>query len=189
MIKSAFNYITDTIAGSVIFITVITGGTYFLQDKMILVKKYGPYTHWAVVLLALPAFTGVLLRLKRVSSPLLCCMLGALASTAILYPFYKHWWAVPPKRTDAIVYMCIIFGIAYIATQPLRTTFLLAFRLGRYSLAGGKINKIKKKNQKDFTDSQPIYSNHGSTIAMLELLIGICSLGLSIFTVFFLGKS
>ncbi len=189
MIKSAFCYITDTVAGGVIFITIITGGTYFLQNTMILVKKHGPYIHWAVVLLALPAIAGFLLRLKRVSSPLLCCMLGALVSTAILYPFYKHWWAVPPRQSDAIVYMCIIFGIAYIATQPLRTTFLLAFRLGRYSLAGGKVNNKTKKNQKDYTDSQPVYSNHGSTIAMLELLIGVCSLGLSLFSVFFLGRS
>lgn len=188
MIKSALSYITNTIVGSVIYITIITGGTYFLQDTMILVKKYGPYIHWVAALLILPVITGILLRVKRVSSPLLCCMFGAVASTAILYPLYKHWWAVPPKHTDAIVYMCIIFGIAYIATQPLRATFLLAFRLGRYSLSSRNLNKTKK-NQKDFSSSQPIYSNHGSTIAMLELLIGVCSLGLSIFSVFFLGRS
>lgn len=188
MIKSVISYITDTIVGSVIFITIVTGTTYFLQNSMILVKKYGPYSHWAVVLLATPAITGIVLRLKKITSPLFSCLLGALASTAILYPLYKGWWAVPPKYTDVILYLCIVFGIAYIATQPLTTTFMLAFRLGRFSIAGANAS-ARKKDRKNFTESQPIYSNHGSTVAMLELLIGMCSLGLSIFSVFFLGRS
>lgn len=189
MIKSTVRYITDTVAGTVIFITIVTGGTYFLQNSMILVKKYGSYTHWAVVLLAVPALTGVVLRLKQVSSPLFSCLLGALASAAILYPLYKTWWLVPPKHSDVILYLCIVFGIAYFATQPLKATFMLAFRLGRFSIAGGKKTGKTSKNRKEFTDSQPIYSNHGSSIAMLELLIGVCSLGLSIFSIFFLGRS
>lgn len=192
MIKSITNYIRDVLLGSVIFITIVVGITYLLQDSLILVKQYDAYTHWAVVLFVLPAISGVVLRLKQVISPLFSCLLGATASTAILYPLYKDWWATPPQDTDVIIYLCIVFGIAYFATQPLKATFMLAFKIGRFSMApvnnGQQVNNKKKKGYPQPTDSQPIYSQHGSAIAMMELLIGVCSLGLSIFSVFFLGR-
>lgn len=188
MIKSALDYVIDIIVGGVIFITIVVGGTYFLQSNLILVKKYDAYTHWAVVLLLIPAITGIALRLKKVSSPLFSCLLGALASTAILYPLYKGWWAVAPQYTDAAIYLCIVFGIAYFATQPMKATFMLAFHLGRFSMKNRSGFDKTRMGQQQVTDSQQLYMNHGSTIALFELLIGTCSLGLSIFSVFFLGR-
>jgi hypothetical protein len=197
MIKSLLAYVRSIMLGAAIFVAIVAAGTYFLQSSLILVRHYGSYTHWAVILFCLPVVAGVVNRLLRVQFPLFCCAIGSLVSAAILYPQYTRLWAEPPTLTNIVIYLCIVFGIGYIATQPLTATFMLAFKLGRYSVPDfvkpGK-NKRKSggngnKSANQYTNTQPIYSNHGNVVAMMELVIGVCSLGLSIFSVFFLGRS
>lgn len=197
------------IKGVLLFILVVAGGAWYFQHSLILVKRYDSYTHWTVLLLVLPATAGLLKRFLGTPIPLLSTLLGSLASAAILFPIYKTLWAVPPTIVDLVVYTLIIFGIGYLATQPIKTIFMMAFHLGRYSLSGIRAgannnnnasgNNVKKKKQSatslstsklKMTKTQKIpVKPRSDLIAMMELLIGVCSLGLSIFSVFFLGQS
>ena len=202
--ESVKNYVINLFWGISVFILVVAGGAWYLQSSLVLVKHYDPYTHWAVLLFALPVLAGIIKRFLRISTPLISTLLGALLSAAILYPQYKKLWAVPPDFIDVGIYVVIVFGIGYIATQPIKTTFMIAFRLGKYSLSGLNMNKnnanktgANKNRKNQSTPAAPTgrmsktqrlqASPHGNMVAMLELMIGVCSLGLSIFSVFFLG--
>lgn len=202
--------ILDAVVGILIFVIVVAGGTYFLQSSLIIYKQYGAHTHWAVVLIALPLIAGIVMRLAKASYPLVSALLGAMGSAAILYPQYQSLWAEPPQVTDVIIYIIAVFGIGFIATQPLRTTFMIAFRIGRYAVPTfktGKTSKTKKsvkssKSPKSATKAKKPASkttmtrtqrlqasDHGNVIAMLELIVGVSSLVLSIISIFFLGRS
>lgn len=206
--KETSALILDTLRGALMFIVVVAGSTYFLQSSLIVFKKYGSYTHWSVVLVAVPLIAGLLMRLTRISYPLISALLGAVVSAAILYPSYKTLWAVPPTMVDLAIYIMIVLGLGFIATQPLRTTFMIAFHLGRFAVptfVAGKTNSSARQNPKSASlratiDKKPARKSplsktqrlqagdHGNAIAMLELLVGITSLVLSIFSIFFLGR-
>lgn len=181
----------DTLFGVLIFIAIIAGGTYYLQSSLILVRKYDAYTHWAIILLVLPVIAGLALRLARIYYPLICSLLGVLVSTALLYPKYKAFWAHPPSTVDMLVYAAIVLGISYLSSQPLKTTFMMAFRLGRFSVSSFTVGNGKKPVRREsLTKSQRLQPvGHVNTIAMLELVVGFTSLALSIFSIFFLGKA
>jgi hypothetical protein len=205
---SMSDQILNTLRGTLMFITVITGSTYYLQSSLILFKKYGSHAHWTIVLIVLPLFAGLLLRLARVYYPLICSILGSLVSAAILYPQYKTFWAVPPTMVDLAIYIAIVLGLGYIATQPLRTTFMIAFHLGRFavpsftassdssskrqvkrSASPRATTKKKEPQQRPLSITQRLHtSQNGNAIALLELLIGFSSLVLSIISIFILGR-
>lgn len=188
MLDSMKSFTRHTLIGSVIFITIVAGGTYYLQSSLVLVKSYSPYTHWAAILFALPVIAGITHRIARIQYPLINVVAGTLISATLLYPQYRKLWAVPPTTTDIIIYVFIIFGIGFLATQSIRNTFMMAFRMGRYSIQ--KISlQGKKDNQSRSAKTQPAYTRSGHTLAIVELAIGVCSLALSIFSVFFLGHN
>lgn len=201
-------YFLDTLIGTLIFFLAVVGITYYLQSSLILFKQHGAYVHWLVILIAVPTIAGILMRLASIIYPMVSALLGAAASAAVLYPLYKELWAEPPTHVDVAIYAVAIFGIGYIATQPLRTTFMIAFRLGRFAVpaikASGKKptqksakgasaatrSKVAKTSKANMSKTQRLqYSDHGNIIAMMELLIGVVSLALSVFSVFFLGRS
>jgi len=182
--------ILDTFIGALFFFAAVAGATYYLQSSLILFKLYGSHAHWAAVLIGVPLTAGLVMRRLRLAYPLISCVVGAVASAALLYPFYKGFWAVPPTITDLVVYMAVVLGIGYIATQPLRTTFMIAFRLGRFSLPTLTSKSKKPVRKASMSKTQRLQaSQHGNVIAMMELLIGLSSLALSIFSIFFLGRS
>lgn len=182
--------ILDTLAGALIFFTVVVGATYYLQSSLILVKQYDAYAHWAVVLIAVPLIAGLIMRQAKLVYPLISSVVGALASAALLYPMYQGFWAEPPTITDLLIYIAVVLGIGYIATQPLRTTFMIAFRLGRFSVPTFTTKSKKPVRKSAMSKTQRLQaSEHGNIIAMLELLIGVSSLALSVFSIFFLGRS
>jgi len=184
------SYILDTLAGALIFFAVVTGSTYYLQSSLIVFKHYGAYVHWAVVLLGIPLTAGLIMRQARLVYPLISSAAGALASSAILYFLYKGFWAEPPTLVDLSVYFVAVLGIGYIATQPLRTTFMIAFRLGRFALPTIKTKNKKPVRKASMSKTQRFQTyEHGNIVAIVELLIGVVSLGLSIFSIFFLGRS
>lgn len=198
----------DTLRGALMFSVVVAGSTYYLQSSLTLFKKYGSYTHWSVVLVAVPLIAGLLMRLTRIRYPLISALLGASASAAILYTPYKTFWAVPPTLFDLAIYVVIVLGLGFIATQPLRTTFMIAFRLGRFAVPtfgvgtsnGSARQSAKSSSLRATTNKKPAKkstlsktqrlqaSDNGNIIAMLELLVGVTSLFLSIFSIFFLGR-
>jgi len=194
MLESMTSLVRNSLIGTVIFVTIVAGGTYYLQSSLVLVKHYNAYTHWEAVLFALPLLAGVVHRIAKLRFPLINVLCGTLVSTLILYPQYKKLWAVPPTSTDLIIYAVIIFGISFIATQPIRTTIMIAFRLGRYSIqkispqnkpAEPPPKKGKKAPPKTEYSHSP---NSAHALAIVELAIGASSLALSLFSVFFLGK-
>lgn len=189
MLSWMISLVRHTLVGTVMFVTFVAGGTYYLQSSLMLVKSYGPYIHWIAILFALPLFAGISHRLARIRYPLINALSGTLISAAILYPQYKKLWAVPPTSTNIIIYSIIIFGIGLLATQSIRNTIMIAFRMGKYSVKKLSMQAKYGKRSPSSAKTQPMHSGHGQTLAMLELAIGVCSLGLSIFSVFFLGKS
>ncbi|MBD3669681.1 MAG: hypothetical protein HUJ29_02825 [Gammaproteobacteria bacterium] len=182
----------NLILGALIFFVIVTGLTYYLQSSLILFKQYDAYTHWAVVLLAVPVIGGLVQRLLRITYPILSTLAGALASAALLYPQYQQWWAVPPTLLDMLIYVLIITGIGFMASQPLKTTFMMAFRMGRFSMptfSSGQPRKSKSRNKADMSKTQRLESSgRGNMVAMMELIVGFSSLALSIFSIFFLGR-
>lgn len=184
----------NIIIGSLVFFVFVAGLTYYLQSSLTLVKQYDAYTHWAVVLLGVPVVAGLIQRLLRITYPMLTTLIGAIGAATILYPQYQKWWAVPPTTMDMFIYLVIIIGIGFIASQPLKTTFMMAFRRGKFSMPnfGGAGSKSSKKpvRKADMSKTQRMQVQGGRSdlVAMVELLVGFASLALSIFSIFFLSQ-
>ena len=105
------------IFGIIVFSALISGGTYYLQSSLTLLKAFGLFAHWAAILILLPVLSGLVQHLIAPPARLLVPILGALISSAILYPLYvESFWAVPPSTTDTIVFTFAIAGIGFTAS-------------------------------------------------------------------------
>ena len=105
------------IFGIILFSTFISGGTYFLQSSLILLKTFGLFAHWLTILILLPVLSGLFQHLIAPPARLLVPLIGALISSIILYPLYaNHFWATPPSITDTIVFTLAIAGIGFTAS-------------------------------------------------------------------------
>ena len=105
------------IFGIIVFSALISGGTYYLQSSLILLKAFGLFAHWAAILILLPVLSGLLQHLIAPPARLLVPILGALASSIILYPLYaERFWATPPSITDTIFFTLAIAGIGFTAS-------------------------------------------------------------------------
>ena len=105
------------IFGVISFISLISGGTYYLQSSLILLKSFGLFAHWVTILILLPVLSGLLQHLIAPPVRLLVPILGALVSSIILYPLYAEvFWATPPSITDTIVFTLAIAGIGFTAS-------------------------------------------------------------------------
>ena len=105
------------IFGVIIFTVFISGGTYYLQSSLILLKTFGLFAHWVTILILLPVLSGLFQHLIAPPARLLVPLIGALISSAILYPLYaNHFWAIPPSITDTIVFTLAIAGIGFTAS-------------------------------------------------------------------------
>ena len=105
------------IFGIIVFSALVSGGTYYLQSSLFLFKVLGLYAHWAAILILLPALSGLVQHLIVPPARLLVPILGALASSIILYPLYaERFWAIPPSITDTIVFTLAIAGIGFTAS-------------------------------------------------------------------------
>ena len=102
------------IFGIIVFSALISGGTYYLQSSLILLKAFGLFAHWAAILILLPVLSGLVQHLIAPPARLLVPILGALASSIILYPLYaEHFWAIPPSFTDTLVFTLAVAGIGF----------------------------------------------------------------------------
>ena len=105
------------IFGIIVFSALISGGTYYLQSSLILLKAFGLFAHWAAILILLPVLSGLLQHLIAPPARLLVPILGALVSSTILYPLYaESFWAIPPSITDTIFFTLAIAGIGFTAS-------------------------------------------------------------------------
>ena len=102
------------IFGIIVFSALVSGGTYYLQSSLLILQVMGLFAHWAVILILLPALSGLVQHLIVPPARLIVALLGSLASTTILYPLYaERFWAIPPSTTDTIVYTLTIAGIGF----------------------------------------------------------------------------
>ena len=105
------------IFGIILFSAFISGGTYYLQSSLILLKAFGLFAHWVTILILLPVLSGLFQHLIAPPARLLVPLIGALISSTILYPLYaNHFWAIPPSITDTIVFTLAIAGIGFTAS-------------------------------------------------------------------------
>lgn len=192
--NTRFSKTLNVLVGALVFALGTSVGTFYLQDSLIVFILFNSYAHWAAVLIALPIIMGLIQRLIRIVYPLFSTLIGTLISAAVLYPLYgSRFWAEPPQLVDMLIYIVIVSGIGFLASQPLRATFLSAFRLGRSSAPAKTAKPSAKAAPKkvDGSRTQRVYSRPASTdrsaIALIELSVGLISLALSIFSIFFLG--
>lgn len=184
----------NTAAGSAVFFLIVAGGTYLFQSTLVLVKLVNPYFHWAVLLMALPVFAGLSQRYMKIVYPLSTVTFGTLASVVMLYPQYsQQFWAVPPTVLNVVVYLIIVVGIGFGASQPIATVYEKAFHLGRFKKTKSRsTKKAKKKIARRGSNALARrlgFDSRGDMIAMMELMIGVISLVLSLFSIFFLGQA
>ena len=105
------------IFGIIVFSALISGGTYYLQSSLVLLKTFGLFAHWAAILILLPVLSGLIQHLIAPPARLLVPILGALVSSIILYPLYaERFWAIPPSITDTIFFTLAIAGIGFTAS-------------------------------------------------------------------------
>ena len=105
------------IFGVILFTAFISGGTYYLQSSLILLKTFGLFAHWLTILILLPVLSGLFQHLIAPPARLLVPLIGAMISSTILYPLYaNHFWAIPPSITDTIVFTLAIAGIGFTAS-------------------------------------------------------------------------
>lgn len=179
----------NILLGALVFALLTCAVTFYLQDSLVLFIQFNSYVHWAAVLVALPLLMGLLQRLLKIVYPLFSTLIGTLISAAVLYPLYgSRFWAEPPQLLDMLIYVVIVSGISFLASQPLRSTFMSAFRWK--SGSSGKTRSAPKKVDGSRTQrvSRPVNSDRG-VIALIELSVGLISLALSIFSIFFLGQN
>ena len=47
------------IFGIIVFVALISGGTYYLQSSLTLLKAFGLFAHWGTILILLPVLSGL----------------------------------------------------------------------------------------------------------------------------------
>ena len=141
--NTRFSKTLNVLVGALVFALGTSAGTFYLQDTLFVFIQFNSYAHWAVVLIGLPIVMGLIQRLIKIVYPLFSTLIGTLISAAVLYPLYgSRFWAEPPQLLDMLIYILIVSGIGFLASQPLRTTFLAAFRIKRSAPA--KTTKTSK---------------------------------------------
>ena len=164
------------IFGIILFAAFISGGTYFLQSSLILLKSFGLFAHWLTILILLPVLSGLIQHLIAPPARLLVPIIGALISSIILYPLYaNHFWAIPPSITDTIVFTLAIAGIGFTASINPHDRHVKQRRA---------IKSSKKSSNKK--DSHAHTAPHGDGFVdriMNSSLIRSLELGLTIFSI------
>ena len=177
------------IFGIIVFSALISGGTYYLQSSLILLKAFGLFAHWAAILILLPVLSGLVQHLIAPPARLLVPILGALASSIILYPLYaERFWAIPPSITDTIVFTLAVAGIGFTASINPHDRHVKQRRAIR--------NSKKSSNKKEAHEHVDPKENglaerllNSSMIRSLELALSIFSIIAGIWGTITLGMS
>jgi len=113
--------------GIIIFVVTEAGLGYFLQKYQIIIPAYGVIVHWAVVLVVIPIFIGVLLRIMQTPRLEILVLIGGILSATILYFYYQEAWKVPPTVWHLFGFAFITGVGAYLAAtlpSPIRRSYL-----------------------------------------------------------------
>ena len=177
------------IFGIIVFSALISGGTYYLQSSLILLKAFGLFAHWAAILILLPVLSGLLQHLIAPPARLLVPILGALASSILLYPLYaERFWAIPPSITDTIFFTLAIAGIGFTASINPHDRHVKQRRAIR--------SRKKSSNKKEAHEHVALHQDglvdnllNSSMIRSLELALSIFSIIAGIWGTITLGMS
>ena len=177
------------IFGIIVFIALISGGTYYLQSSLTLLKAFGLFAHWVTILILLPVLSGLVQHLIAPPAKLLVPILGGLASSIILYPLYAdRFWAIPPSFTDVIFFTLAVVGIGFTSSiNPLdrHVKQRQVIRSRKKSLHKKEDNKHVGPNGDGLVDNLL----NSSLIRSLELALTIFSIIAGIWGTFTLGMS
>ena len=177
------------IFGIIVFSALISGGTYYLQSSLILLKAFGLFAHWAAILILLPVLSGLVQHLIAPPARLLVPILGALASSIILYPIYaERFWAIPPSITDTIVFTLAVAGIGFTASINPHDRHVKQRRAIR---SRKKSSHKKESNEHVDPHEDGLVDNllNSSMIRSLELALSIFSIIAGIWGTITLGMS
>jgi len=177
------------IFGIIVFSALISGGTYYLQSSLILLKSFGLFAHWATILILLPVLSGLIQHLIGPPARLLVPILGALMSSIILYPLYAdRFWAIPPSITDTIFFTLAVAGIGFTASINPHDRHIKQ----RRAIKSRKKSLHKKEAHKhDAPHGDGLVDNllNSSLIRSLELALSIGSIIAGIWGTITLGMS
>ena len=177
------------IFGIIVFSALISGGTYYLQSSLILLKAFGLFAHWAAILILLPVLSGLIQHLIAPPARLLVPILGALASSIILYPLYAEiFWAIPPSITDTIFFTLAIAGIGFTASINPHDRHVKQRRAIR---SRKKSSNKKETHEHHHNHEDGLVDNllNSSIIRSLELALSIFSIIAGIWGTITLGMS
>ena len=177
------------IFGIIVFVALISGGTYYLQSSLTLLKAFGLFAHWGTILILLPVLSGLVQHLIAPPAKLLVPILGGLGSSIILYPIYaERFWAIPPSITDVIFFTLAVVGIGFTSSiNP----------LDRHVKQRRALRSSKKSSPKNESHVQVGPHEDGlverllnsSIIRSFELFLTVLSFILGIWGTFSLGMS
>ena len=177
------------IFGIIVFVVLISGGTYYLQSSLTLLKAFGLFAHWGTILILLPVLSGLVQHLIAPPAKLLVPILGGLASSIILYPFYsERFWATPPSFTDMIFFTLAVVGIGFTSSiNPLDRHVKQRRAIKRRK----KSSHNKESNEHVDPHEDGLVDNllNSSMIRSLELALSIFSIIAGIWGTITLGMS
>jgi hypothetical protein len=177
------------IFGIIVFVALISGGTYYLQSSLTLLKAFGLFAHWGIILIILPVLSGLVQHLIAPPAKLLVPILGGLASSIILYPLYaERFWAIPPSFTDVIFFTLAVVGIGFTSSiNPLDR------HVKQRRIIKNRKKSIHKKedHEHDLKHGDGLVDNllNSSLIRSLELALSIFSIIAGIWGTITLGMS
>ena len=178
------------IFGIILFSTFISGGTYYLQSSLILLKAFGLFAHWVTILMLLPVLSGLFQHLIAPPARLLVPLIGALISTTILYPLYaNHFWAIPPSITDTIVFTLAIAGIGFTASINPHDRHVKQRRAIKSRKTSSNKKQAHVHNEEPHADGLVDNLLNSSLIRSLELALSIFSIIAGIWGTITLGMS
>ncbi len=177
------------IFGIIVFVALISGGTYYLQSSLTLLKAFGLFAHWGTILILLPVLSGLVQHLIAPPAKLLVPILGGLASSIILYPLYaERFWAIPPSFTDVIFFTLAVVGIGFTSSINPLDRHVKQRRVIRNRKKS--LNK-KEAHEHDGPHRDGLVDNllNSSLIRSLELALSIFSIIAGIWGTITLGMS
>jgi len=186
--QSKSDIVIRFIFGIIVFTALVSGGTYFLQSTLFLLKSLGLFAHWAAILILLPVLSGLVQHLILPPARLLVAILGALASSLILYPLYaERFWAIPPSITDMIVFTLAIAGIGFTSSINPHDRHVKQ----RRAIKNIKKSSHKKESHKQDNHEDGLFERilNSSAIRSFELALTFLSIILGLLGTFSLGMS
>ena len=166
--------IISTIMLCAFFISLVVLSTYYVQSTLVVLRKFGVYAHWTVVLLMIPLLSGLVLRLLRAININLIISMGSIVAAGILLFLYNRYlFAQPLNPLGGVFYAFVLAGLSYIPNIRLPPRGDVELRAAK-SVKGNRRGVFGALAQLKYE----------SVIATLQLLASVLALVFSIIGIF-----